>query len=133
MKRTIFNIIKNDKGLSLIEILIVLAIIGIFTLIAVPSVINYLELGRKKATEIELQRVDLFLTTFLANDNKYPETLNELMDSGLVKDKDGLKDGWGREYSYSVNSDNQGYILFSLGKDGISGSDDDLSSPESEN
>ena len=120
----------NNKGLSLIEVLIVLALIGIFAFVGVPSLIRTLQTGRIKATEVELQTLRSVLNTYYTEYNKYPESLQKLVDEKFIG-KEALKDGWNQPYFYRTypddhNNSDQKYKLLSAGKDGIEGSEDDL-------
>jgi len=47
MKREIFPMIKNKKGFTLIEIIIVLVVIAIVAAIAIPSLIGYIDKAKK--------------------------------------------------------------------------------------
>ncbi len=92
-------IIINRKGYTLIELVIVMAIIAILATIAQP---NY-ERSRIRAKETSLQR-SLFIfrdviDQFYADHGLYPATLNELCDKKYIRDvpKDpftGSADTW---------------------------------------
>jgi len=120
----------NNKGLSLVEVLIVLAIIGIFAFVAVPYLGRSLSTAKLKATQIELQTLKSVLNTYYIEFNKYPGSLQTLVHEKFVG-PEALKDGWNKAYIYKTfpdthNNPNQKYILSSAGKDGISGNNDDM-------
>ncbi|MDD5067417.1 MAG: type II secretion system protein GspG [bacterium] len=125
----------NQKGVTLIEVLIVLAIMGVFAFIAVPSVSRFLITSKIKATETELQTLQASLETYFMEFRKYPDSLD-----GLVKEKflgkEALTDGFGRPYNYRTAAENNqpdmNYMLSSSGRDGIPNTDDDLQAPAGE-
>ncbi len=126
------KIINNQKGLTLIEVLIVLAILGIFSFIAVPSVTRFLVTAKVKATETELYTLQSTLELYYLEYKKYPDTLQELVKEKFLGDE-ALKDGFGNEYQYKPamenNQPNQTYILLSAGRDGTYNTDDDIKAP----
>lgn len=121
----------NDKGFSLIEVLIVLAIIGIFAFVGIPSFIKTLDSAKIKATEIELQNLRSALNTYYSDYQKYPESLQKLLEEKYIVGEGALKDGWNNSYFYRTSTDNhnnsaQKYTLYSAGKDGIEANEDDI-------
>ncbi|MBU1078647.1 MAG: type II secretion system protein GspG [Spirochaetes bacterium] len=120
----------NNKGFSLIEILIVLAIIGIFAFIGVPSLMRTLSTAKIKATKLEMQTIRSVLTTYYTEYDKYPKSIQKLVDEKFIG-PEVLKDGWNNPYNYrpypdDQNNPDQKYDIISNGKDGIFGNDDDL-------
>lgn len=58
-KRFVKKFQVREKGFTLIEMLIVVAILGVLSAVAVPSVNNFLQSGKSKAYETELHSVEL--------------------------------------------------------------------------
>lgn len=91
---------KNGKsGMTLIEILIVVALLGILAGVMVKSLGSSLDQGKKGAA-------DTFVTDTLPsaiqlykvrNNGKSPESLDTLIEEGVIS---GKNDPWGNEYGY---------------------------------
>lgn len=126
----------NERGMSLVEIMVVLMIIGLVTSLVGVAAYDAYEEAVRKETRIQLQKLQEGLALYRLTHRHLPSTavgLRALAESGErqppVMEK-LPKDGWGREYVY-VFPGNHGvgdYDLYSLGKNGIEGDDDDITS-----
>lgn len=141
------RVLNNEKGMTLIEIMVVVAIIaGITGLIAVNVV------GRREKANIDLTKTQISnlmgaLDQYKLDNYVYPSTeqgLDALVSkpsSGRVPanyPEDGYikklpKDGWGGEYSYSSPGTHGNAVeVWSAGPDGQDGNDDDINSWDDE-
>ncbi len=72
------NIIRNEKGYSLVELLIVMSMIGILTIIGIPQYSNFIAKSNvKKATNDLLQNARLASTLAIKENRAYLITFNE--------------------------------------------------------
>ncbi len=119
-----------QRAFTLLELLIVVAILGITSAIAVPSYREYIDRADVAQAIADIYRIDVAMASYeMANNGRIPDTLAEI---GM----DGLLDPWGNSYQYlnvsngankgharkdhslvPINSD---YDLYSMGKDGAS-------------
>lgn len=119
-----------NPGFTLIEVLIVIAIIGTLSAIAVPNYLRYKNNAMIAVAVTDIRMIEKQITLFVFNTNgQLPSSLSDLTTMGIVKDP------WGNPYRYlntnggkakgmrknmSDNPVNQDYDLYSMGKDGIS-------------
>lgn len=121
------------KAFTLVEALLIVAIIGTLLALLIPSYANLLEKSRANRAIADIARISQNLDEFLSDHGTLPETLDELMQHTKPM---ALIDPWGNQYEYLVilgkdKSDIQGiwrkdrfmvpintdYDLYSMGKD----------------
>jgi prepilin-type N-terminal cleavage/methylation domain-containing protein len=71
------KILKKIKGLSLIEILVVISIIGLLLLLTTPSIITQLQKARDGKRKIDINLIQKGLEEYYDSTNCYPERLPE--------------------------------------------------------
>jgi len=100
-KKIKFN---ENKGLTLIELMIVIGIISTLAGIAVPSLGNYIQKARIIKTIAELKMIETAILSYEVDMLTFPSNLAQI---GL----DTLKDPWGNPYQYlSAQETNQGKL-----------------------
>lgn len=126
------------RGFTLVELLVVVAILGILATGAVVYVPRFLESGNKGAAEKDVQALKTAATQYYTDKRKYPDNLDVLVDTSGDKEpyieggEGALIDPWGNKYEikFKGNKKNSPYIV-SGGPDGSIGTEDDIRSDES--
>ena len=132
MKRTIRRR-SQRSGFTLIEIMLVLVILAAVAGIAVFSLSGAQDSAFKKTAASQINSLKTQLDMYKLNVGTYPPALDALYEQPSDVDatkwsqvsRDPIKpDPWGRPFEYKVAGDT--YELRSLGPDGQSGTDDDI-------
>lgn len=122
-----------QRGMTLIEILVVLTLIGIIMGIVAGNFIGRGEEAKVKAAKIEMSQISQALDLFKLEVGRYPTTqegLQALVSSptgvsnwnGPYWKKNALpKDPWGNDYRYNSPAASAPYEIVSLGADGKEG------------
>ncbi len=122
---------KKEKGFTLIEILIVVAIIGLLASVVLVGLGSFRSRGRDARRVADLREVQNSLELYYLKNGNYL-TVNNWSDlrSTLINDaigitiipNDPLSDSAGQSYSYGYSSDKQGYVLGATLEDAYSSS-----------
>lgn len=118
-------------GFTLVELIIIGAIIATMAAIAVPTVGSYVDKSCVMQAIADINRISAYISAFRAENSRLPDTLSEVTNIPTT-------DPWGNAYAYlnietaknkgllrkdknlvPINSD---YDLYSKGKDGATAS-----------
>lgn len=127
------NRIRRQGGFTLIEVMVVVAILGILATIVMTNVIGKDDQARVTTTRASLSAVAKSLDMYKLDNHKYPTTdegLNALVEkpaSAKTWPDGGYlsrlpEDPWGHPFQYVYpGSSGRKYDLYSLGADGAEG------------
>jgi general secretion pathway protein G len=123
----------NERGYTLVEILVVITIIGLIMALVGPRVLNYLTESKVKTARIQIQSFASALDLFYLDAGRYPTSAEGL--AVLVRPTAGITawngpylkggivptDPWGKPYAYRSPGEHGAYDVVSLGSDGQEG------------
>ena len=69
---------RNERGYTLVELLVVVAILGLLTLIATPFVLGYLDRTKVSTAKTEIANISAGLDLFKLDVGRYPTTAEGL-------------------------------------------------------
>jgi general secretion pathway protein G len=76
---------KQDAGFTLIELMIVMAIIGVLAMVAVPSYISALKHAREAVLKEDLHTLRAAIDSYTMDKQKAPQSLDDLTQDGYLK------------------------------------------------
>jgi general secretion pathway protein G len=120
---------RREAGFTLLELLVVLAILGLLAAIIAPQVIKYIGTSKTQTAKVQIQNVVAALELFRLDVGRYPtpqEGLPALVtapnsatgwNGPYLKKESALVDPWGNPYLYKVPGDHGEVDVFTLGSD----------------
>ncbi|MEK5069489.1 prepilin-type N-terminal cleavage/methylation domain-containing protein [Sporosarcina sp. FSL K6-1508] len=95
MKKFLQKRLNNEKGLTLVELLAVIVILGIIAAIAIPSIGNIIQNTREKAVVADVQNALSAANLYFVENPPKADTgntvdLTKLSDEGFFNDKGSL-------------------------------------------
>jgi general secretion pathway protein G len=120
---------RRDAGFTLLELLVVLAILGLLAAIIAPQVLKYLGTSRTQTARVEIQNITSALEFYRLDVGHFPTEAEGLQS--LVADPhtapgwngpylaraSALKDPWGEPYLYKIPGQHGEVDVYSLGSD----------------
>jgi general secretion pathway protein G len=121
---------RREDGYTLMELLVVLAILGMLAAIATPMVLHYLETAKVSTAKTEVSNLSAGLDLFRYDVGRYPTTEEGLKalvvappgvdnwNGPYVKKTTDLVDPWGKPYNYRSPGQHGEFDLYSNGPKG---------------
>ncbi|MGQ5702422.1 type II secretion system major pseudopilin GspG [Sandaracinobacteroides sp. A072] len=116
-----------EAGFTLVELLVVLAIIGLLTTVVVVNVLPMQSRAQVQKAQADIAMIEQALEFWRIDMGRYPNA-TEGLAALIAPTATGAKlkklpdDPWGRPYGYVIpGENNQPYAVFSLGADGQPG------------
>ena len=122
---------QHEQGFTLIEILVVMAIIGMLAIMVAPNIFNQQAGARRDAALSQISTLAAALDTYRLDVGQYPDSLEGLMENdsdsaawnGPYLRRAVPLDPWGNEYVYEATA--RQFSLISYGADGERDGEDD--------
>lgn len=120
-------------GLTLLEIMVVLAIIALVVSLTAPRLMESFGRAKSQAAEVQMNTIKGALQLYYIDVGRYPteaEGLTALLqapsgaadwDGPYVDDSEDIMDPWGRTYLYRYPAEDGGFALETQGRDGQPG------------
>ena len=120
---------RREAGFTLLEMLVVLAIMGLLAAIVAPQVLKYLGSSRVQTAKIQIHNITSALELYRLDVGRYPtseEGLNALVaqpstasswSGPYLQKASALKDPWGQPYLYRIPGQHGEVDVYSQGGD----------------
>jgi general secretion pathway protein G len=125
---------KNQKGFTLIEIMVVIIILGLLAGLVLPKFLGQEEKAKVEVAKTQIRSLESALDAFKLDNGFYPATEQGLealikmpeigripikwREGGYLKPARIPKDPWGKDYAYiSPGSESREYEIISYGAD----------------
>ena len=122
----------DERGFTLVELMVVIVIIGLLATLVVPNVLQKFAVASRKKAQVDLVQIKNALTEYAVNNGgKFPDSLEVLVTPDVnghtYLDQTKIpKDPWGREYMYEPPGPGQPQPrVYSYGRDGQMGGEGD--------
>ena len=124
---------RGDGGFTLLEMLVVLAIMGLLAAIIAPQVLKYLGSSRTQTAKVQVQNVVAALELYRLDVGRYPSQEEGLAavvaapataagwNGPYLQKSAALTDPWGQPYLYRIPGRRGEIDVYSLGSDKAEG------------
>lgn len=130
----------NNRGFTLIEIMVVIAILALLAALVAPKIIGRSDDAKVADAKVQIKNLETALKLYKLDNGVFPSTeqgLAALVEKpavgqipknyktgGYLESKKAPKDPWGNDFAYLSPGEHGDYDLYSLGADGVKGGEE---------
>ncbi len=128
---------RNNRGFTLIELMVVIAILALLAALVAPKIIGRSDDAKVEGTKVQIRNMETGLKLYKLDNGVYPATEQGLealvakpttgtipqkwKEGGYLENRNVPKDPWGNPYLYLAPGEHGDYDLCSQGADGAKG------------
>lgn len=132
-----FKTLKDSRGFTLIELMVVIVILSILAVMVGPKIIGRSDDAKIADAKVQIRNIETALKLYKLDSGSYPSTEqglqalvakpttgkipNNYKAEGYLENKSVPKDPWGNDYVYLSPGEHGDYDLSSFGADGARG------------
>jgi general secretion pathway protein G len=132
-----FKALRGQDGITLIELIVVMAILALIGSLVVPNVFKQLSPAKRKTAYTQIELLGTALDSFRLDIGRYPTTSEGLeallsapsgadnWNGPYLKKSEIPNDPWGEPYPYQAPGSHGDYDLYSYGADKSEGGEDE--------
>jgi len=106
---------KTEQGFSLVELIVVVAVLGILVAIVVPALLSAVDRSRQRRSMADMTNLAKANGMYQVDSSRYVNALADLSPNYMINPP--LADGWGTAWDYVPAGDQRSYELRSFGSD----------------
>jgi general secretion pathway protein G len=124
---------RTQRGFTLLEMMVVIAIIGLIAALVVPQIMGHMDKARAKTTKLQIRELENAVDLFKLENGFYPARLEDLVvrpanvktwpPSGYMKELP--VDAWDNAFVYLMPGTRGPYDITSYGADARPGGEDE--------
>lgn len=118
---------RGQRGFTLMEIMVVIAIIGLIATVVAPNIMNRMTEAEIETTRVKMATLKSSISTYRRHTGKIPDTLEDLLEpteknfgDAYIEKEDEIIDQWGQPFEYR-KIDSRKFEILSYGPDGLEG------------